>query len=77
MITIALTKGRILKETLPLLAKAGIEPDEDISVSRKLMFATNRDDIRLNSINLMFQSVDKVNVLIVIFLYRFEIYGCI
>lgn len=47
MITIALTKGRILKETLPLLAKAGIEPDEDISVSRKLMFATNRDDIRL------------------------------
>lgn len=47
MITIALTKGRILGETLPLLAKAGIEPDEDISSSRKLMFATNRGDVRL------------------------------
>ena len=47
MITIALTKGRILKETLPLLAKAGIEPEEDISTSRKLMFATNRENIRL------------------------------
>ncbi len=47
MITIALTKGRILKETLPLLAQAGIEPEEDISASRKLMFATNRSDIRL------------------------------
>jgi len=40
-ITIALTKGRILKETLPLLAEAGIEPLEDISSSRKLIFATN------------------------------------
>ncbi len=47
MITIALTKGRILKETLPLFAEAGIEPAEDISASRKLMFATNRDDVRL------------------------------
>ena len=47
MITIALTKGRILKETLPLLAKAGIEPLEDISTSRKLLFDTNRDDVRL------------------------------
>lgn len=47
MITIALTKGRILRETLPLLAKIGIEPDEDISTSRKLMFATSRDDVRL------------------------------
>ena len=47
MITIALTKGRILKETLPLLAAAGIEPEEDVSKSRKLMFATNRKDVRL------------------------------
>lgn len=46
-ITIALTKGRILKETLPLLAKAGIEPIEDIHTSRKLVFATNRADIQL------------------------------
>ncbi len=46
-LTIALTKGRILKETLPLLAEVGITPSEDIASSRKLMFATNRDDIRL------------------------------
>jgi len=46
-ITIALTKGRILKETLPLLAAAGIEPAENISESRKLLFDTNRDDVRL------------------------------
>lgn len=46
-IVIALTKGRILKETLPLLAQAGIEPAEDISQSRKLVFETNHSDIRL------------------------------
>lgn len=46
-ITIALTKGRILQETLPLLALAGIEPAEDISASRKLLFDTNRSDVRL------------------------------
>ncbi|MEM1144440.1 MAG: ATP phosphoribosyltransferase [Pseudomonadota bacterium] len=46
-ITIALTKGRILKETLPLLERAGVVPSEDIDTSRKLLFATNRDDIQL------------------------------
>lgn len=46
-LTIALTKGRILKETLPLLAAAGIEPLEDISKSRKLNFETNRDNVNL------------------------------
>jgi ATP phosphoribosyltransferase len=46
-LTIALTKGRILKETLPLLARAGIEPLDDISSSRKLVFETNRADIQL------------------------------
>lgn len=46
-LTIALTKGRILKETLPLLASAGIEPLEDISTSRKLTFETSSPDIRL------------------------------
>ncbi|WP_286693852.1 ATP phosphoribosyltransferase [Spongiibacter sp. UBA1325] len=46
-ITIALTKGRILKETLPLLAEAGIEPLEDISSSRKLIFSTNHPHIQL------------------------------
>jgi ATP phosphoribosyltransferase len=46
-ITIALTKGRILKDTLPLLAQAGIAPLEDISASRKLIFDTNQDNIKL------------------------------
>ena len=47
MLTIALTKGRILKETLPLLTKVGIEPIENIFESRKLIFDTNNKDIRL------------------------------
>lgn len=46
-LTIALTKGRILAETLPLLARAGIEPAEDIASSRKLVFDTNHDGLRL------------------------------
>ena len=47
MLTIALTKGRILKETLPLLARAGIEPAEDIEKSRKLLFKTNDPALQL------------------------------
>ncbi|MFT5888766.1 MAG: ATP phosphoribosyltransferase [Zhongshania sp.] len=46
-VTIALTKGRILKETLPLLAEAGIVPLEDIGSSRKLIFETNHAHIQL------------------------------
>jgi ATP phosphoribosyltransferase len=46
-ITLALTKGRILKETLPLLADAGIVPMEDIFSSRKLVFPTNHPGLRL------------------------------
>lgn len=46
-ITLALTKGRILKETLPLLEAAGVVPAEDIFSSRKLVFATNREGLRL------------------------------
>ena len=46
-IIIALTKGRILKETLPLFAAAGIEPLEDISQSRKLIFETSQPGVRL------------------------------
>ena len=46
-VTLALTKGRILKETLPLLKAAGIIPAEDIATSRKLVFATNRQGVRL------------------------------
>ena len=46
-LTIALTKGRILKETLPLLARAGIEPLEDVGTSRKLVFETSHSDVQL------------------------------
>lgn len=46
-LTIALTKGRILKETLPLLARAGIESLENINTSRKLVFETNRPEVQL------------------------------
>ena len=41
-LTIALSKGRILDETLPLLAAAGLVPDEDPRASRKLILATQR-----------------------------------
>jgi ATP phosphoribosyltransferase len=46
-ITIALSKGRTLDETLPLLAAAGIVPAEDIESSRKLIIATTRPGIAL------------------------------
>ncbi|MFA5372454.1 MAG: ATP phosphoribosyltransferase [Sideroxydans sp.] len=46
-ITIALSKGRIFEETLPLLQSAGITPLEDPETSRKLILATNRADVRL------------------------------
>jgi ATP phosphoribosyltransferase len=46
-ITIALSKGRIFEETLPLLAAAGIVPSENPETSRKLIIATNRPDVRV------------------------------
>ena len=46
-LTIALSKGRIFQETLPLLAKAGIVPVDDPEKSRKLILDTNRDDVKL------------------------------
>lgn len=46
-ITIALSKGRILNETLPLLEAAGIVPRDDPHSSRKLILATSRPDLRL------------------------------
>jgi ATP phosphoribosyltransferase len=46
-IKIALSKGRIFKETLPLLAQVGIEPREHPDTSRKLILNTNRPDIKL------------------------------
>jgi ATP phosphoribosyltransferase len=47
MITLALSKGRIFDETLPLLKAAGIEVSEDPEKSRKLIIGTNRPDVRL------------------------------
>ena len=47
MITIALSKGRIYKETLPLLEAANIIPAEDPETSRKLILDTNQDDVKL------------------------------
>jgi ATP phosphoribosyltransferase len=47
MITLALSKGRIFEETLPLLAAAGIEVTEDPEKSRKLILPTNRADVQV------------------------------
>ena len=46
-LTIALSKGRIFKETVPLLARAGIEPAEDPERSRKLILDTNLPQVKL------------------------------
>jgi ATP phosphoribosyltransferase len=46
-VTIALSKGRILEEMLPLLAAAGIEPVENPAKSRKLILNTNHADVKL------------------------------
>ncbi|MGN1056297.1 MAG: ATP phosphoribosyltransferase [Comamonas sp.] len=46
-ITIALSKGRIFEETVPLLAAAGIAVTEDVDKSRKLIFDTNQPDVRV------------------------------
>jgi len=45
-LTIALAKGRILEETLPLFAQAGIVADEDPETSRKLILATSDAGVR-------------------------------
>ncbi|MFU8815562.1 MAG: ATP phosphoribosyltransferase [Pseudomonadales bacterium] len=46
-LTIALNRGRILKECLPLLKAAGVEPAEDLDASRKLVFETRDGEHRL------------------------------
>ena len=46
-LTIALSKGRIFEETLPLLAAAGIKPIDDPETSRKLILDTNQADVKL------------------------------
>ncbi|HCT99277.1 MAG TPA: ATP phosphoribosyltransferase [Methylococcaceae bacterium] len=47
MITIAVSKGRIYEEALPLLAKMGIEPIDNPETSRKLILPTTREDVQL------------------------------
>lgn len=47
MITLALSKGRIFDETLPLLESAGIRPQADAATTRKLILPTNRPDLQL------------------------------
>ncbi len=47
ILTLALSKGRILDETLPLLKKANIQLNEDPQSSRKLIFETNVSHIRV------------------------------
>jgi ATP phosphoribosyltransferase len=47
MITLALSKGRIFDETLPLLKAAGIEVSEDPEKSRKLIIGTSNPEVRL------------------------------
>jgi len=46
-LTIAVSKGRIFKDALPLLQAAGIEPLEDPDKSRKLILDTTREDVKL------------------------------
>ena len=46
-LTIAVSKGRIYQEALPLLAEAGIVPLDDPETSRKLILETGRGDVRL------------------------------
>jgi len=47
MLTIAISKGRIYDDAMPLLAAAGIQPTVDPDKSRKLILPTSRDDVRL------------------------------
>jgi ATP phosphoribosyltransferase len=47
MLTIAVSKGRIFEDALPLLAQAGIVPLDDIKTSRKLILPTTREDVQL------------------------------
>jgi ATP phosphoribosyltransferase len=47
MITLALSKGRIFDEALPLLARAGMRPLEDPETTRKLIIGTSIEDLRL------------------------------
>lgn len=47
MLTIAVSKGRIYDDALPLLEEAGIVPIDDPKTSRKLILRTSKDDVKL------------------------------
>lgn len=47
MLTIAVSKGRIFEEAMPLLAAAGITPIDDPKTCRKLILRTTREDVQL------------------------------
>jgi ATP phosphoribosyltransferase len=47
ILNIALSKGRIFNDTLPLLRAVGIEPTDDPEISRKLILDTNRPQVKL------------------------------
>jgi len=46
-LTIAISKGRIFEDAMPLLAAAGVRPTVDPDKSRKLILPTSRDDVQL------------------------------
>ena len=46
-ITIAVAKGRLLNDTLPLLAAIGIQPVDDVDTTRKLIIDTNQANVKL------------------------------
>ncbi|NQW57874.1 MAG: ATP phosphoribosyltransferase, partial [Polynucleobacter sp.] len=45
MLTLALSKGRIFEETLPMLERAGITISEDLETSRKLIIPTSHPEL--------------------------------
>jgi len=47
MLTLALSKGRIFEETLPMLERAGITISEDLETSRKLIIPTSHPELRI------------------------------
>ena len=47
MLTLALSKGRIFEETMPMLARAGVSVLEDPESSRKLIIETSNPQLRV------------------------------
>ena len=70
MLTLALSKGRIFEDTLPLLAAAGIEVTEDPEKSRKLILATSNPEVR---VVLLTARPARVHHLTIAWLERYQI----